>query len=79
MSGGDVKGSSREDEEQVFRGVKQYWGYDGFRPRQERGGAQLAAGRDVCVGDATGRRQVAVPTNCRRCLEEKRTAGDIGR
>jgi ATP-dependent DNA helicase RecQ len=34
--------------------LKQYWGYDGFRPRQEEIVRGLAAGRDVCVVMPTG-------------------------
>jgi ATP-dependent DNA helicase RecQ len=34
--------------------LKQYWGYDEFRPRQEEIVRGLAAGRDVCVVMPTG-------------------------
>jgi ATP-dependent DNA helicase RecQ len=34
--------------------LKRYWGYDGFRPRQEEVVRGLAAGRDVCVVMPTG-------------------------
>jgi ATP-dependent DNA helicase RecQ len=34
--------------------LKQYWGYDGFRPRQEEIVRGLASGRDVCVVMPTG-------------------------
>jgi ATP-dependent DNA helicase RecQ len=34
--------------------LKKYWGYDGFRPRQEEVVRSLAAGRDVCVVMPTG-------------------------
>jgi ATP-dependent DNA helicase RecQ len=34
--------------------LKQYWGYDGFRPRQEEVVRGLASGRDVCVVMPTG-------------------------
>src|SRR5215469_10029129 len=34
--------------------LKRYWGYDGFRPLQERVVRSLVAGRDVCVVMPTG-------------------------
>jgi len=34
--------------------LKRYWGYDGFRPRQEEVVRGLASGRDVCVVMPTG-------------------------
>ena len=34
--------------------LKKYWGYEGFRPRQEEVVRSLAAGRDVCVVMPTG-------------------------
>jgi len=34
--------------------LKKYWGYDGFRPKQEEIVRNLAAGRDVCVVMPTG-------------------------
>ncbi len=40
--------------DQFFAALKRYWGYDGFRPRQEEVVRGLAAGRDVCVVMPTG-------------------------
>jgi ATP-dependent DNA helicase RecQ len=34
--------------------LKKFWGYEGFRPRQEQVVRSLAAGRDVCVVMPTG-------------------------
>jgi ATP-dependent DNA helicase RecQ len=34
--------------------LKRYWGYDGFRPKQEEVVRSLAGGRDVCVVMPTG-------------------------
>jgi ATP-dependent DNA helicase RecQ len=40
--------------EPLAAALKRYWGYDGFRPRQEEVVRSLAAGRDVCVVMPTG-------------------------
>jgi ATP-dependent DNA helicase RecQ len=40
--------------DRFFAILKQYWGYDSFRPRQEDIVRGLAAGRDVCVVMPTG-------------------------
>ena len=40
--------------DQFSLALKRYWGYDGFRPRQEEVVRGLAAGRDVCVVMPTG-------------------------
>jgi len=47
---------SRPDEAQdsFAAALKKYWGYDGFRPRQEEVVRNLAVGRDVCVVMPTG-------------------------
>src|SRR4051812_18201457 len=34
--------------------LRRYWGYDGFRPMQERVVRSILAGRDVCVVMPTG-------------------------
>src|SRR5438874_2603193 len=34
--------------------LRRYWGYDGFRPLQERVVRSILAGRDVCVVMPTG-------------------------
>ena len=34
--------------------LRRYWGYDGFRPIQERVVRSILAGRDVCVVMPTG-------------------------
>jgi ATP-dependent DNA helicase RecQ len=40
--------------DQFSAALRRYWGYDGFRPRQEEVVRGLAAGRDVCVVMPTG-------------------------
>jgi len=54
-----VSGASAEREEprngdKFFGVLKQFWGYDAFRPRQEEVVRSLVAGRDVCVVMPTG-------------------------
>jgi ATP-dependent DNA helicase RecQ len=38
----------------IMEGLKRYWGYDSFRPMQERIVGSLLAGRDACVVMPTG-------------------------
>jgi ATP-dependent DNA helicase RecQ len=38
----------------IFEGLKRYWGYDSFRPMQERIVGSLLDGRDACVVMPTG-------------------------
>src|ERR1700756_4574029 len=38
----------------ILEGLKRYWGYDSFRPMQERIVRSLIAGRDACVVMPTG-------------------------
>jgi ATP-dependent DNA helicase RecQ len=40
--------------EQIRAGLKRYWGYDAFRPKQEAVVRDILAGRDVCVVMPTG-------------------------
>ena len=42
------------DVDKFSSALKKYWGYEGFRPRQEEVVRNLAAGRDVCVVMPTG-------------------------
>jgi len=41
-------------DEKIREGLKQYWGYDAFRPKQEEIVRNLLDGRDVCVVMPTG-------------------------
>ncbi len=41
-------------ESELLDPLRRYWGYDGFRPLQERVVRSLLAGRDVCVVMPTG-------------------------
>jgi ATP-dependent DNA helicase RecQ len=43
-----------ETQDRFTAALRKYWGYDGFRPRQEEVVKSLAAGRDVCVVMPTG-------------------------
>src|SRR3984885_8754690 len=38
----------------IFEGLKRYWGYNTFRPMQERIVGSLLGGRDACVVMPTG-------------------------
>jgi ATP-dependent DNA helicase RecQ len=40
--------------EEIRAGLKRYWGYDAFRPKQEAVVRDILAGRDVCVVMPTG-------------------------
>src|SRR5579863_9155141 len=40
--------------EKIKQALKQYWGYDAFRPKQEEIVRNLLDGRDVCVVMPTG-------------------------
>jgi ATP-dependent DNA helicase RecQ len=42
------------DQDKIFGALKRYWGYDTFRPMQERIVESLVGGRDACVIMPTG-------------------------
>jgi ATP-dependent DNA helicase RecQ len=48
------KDLTMQDSDVFAEALKRYWGYDGFRPRQEEVVRHLTAGRDVCVVMPTG-------------------------
>lgn len=55
MSSGEAASKKSGDSQDRFAAaLKKYWGYDGFRPRQEEVVRSLASGRDVCVVMPTG-------------------------
>src|SRR5947209_5822817 len=53
MSHGE-KNLAAIDQAKIFEGLKRYWGYDSFRPMQERIVGSLLSGRDACVVMPTG-------------------------
>jgi ATP-dependent DNA helicase RecQ len=57
----DEEGSGSERHgRSLFCGMKRYWGYDAFRPKQEEI-VRALAGKDVCVVMPTGREVTVLP------------------
>lgn len=54
MSGEGAGAMQAMNEDRFATALRKFWGYEGFRPRQEEVVRSLASGRDVCVVMPTG-------------------------
>src|ERR1700683_2803512 len=54
MESGSARTAMEHHESELLGALKRYWGYDSFRPMQERIVRSLLGGKDVCVIKPTG-------------------------
>ena len=54
MESGSARTAMEHHESELLGALRRYWGYDSFRPMQERIVRSLLGGQDACVGMPTG-------------------------
>src|ERR1700721_2412395 len=54
MESGSARTATEHHESELLGALRRYWGYDSFRPMQERIVRSLLGGQDACVVMPTG-------------------------